>query len=373
MNRLRIFFLLLFWGALIIVAEAQVTIGSDIPPQEGVLLQLTEGAVTVKGLNLPRVILSNKYNLYPMFIDDNAGGYVNAVKADEDKKHIGLVVYALYKFGDLLIPEKIYCPGVYLWDGKEWTSLPKQELNPDIIMTDADGNKYTAKWFTKDPCDPTNGAYWTTSNLYTTKDVNGTLFSGGVRFNPGRLTDAPSVSSLTINSVHDILVDAPISYGESSDMITTPNVTLSRKDFIKRFGLLYNLNQAKAACPKGWHLPTHAEWVYLVEAIAGTFQLGGAKMRMSKSFYIANDRLDIVSNWGKNDPENIKPSGFDALPSGAIATFLGGNATRFFGNSARWWAADNQYSRVMHGSDPGIWFEQGTNFTYYLSVRCVKD
>jgi hypothetical protein len=106
--------------------NAQVTIGSENGPIAGAILQLKETEVndnspnSSKGIELPRVELTDKNQLFPMFQSDGAGGYITGstpyVKATEDAKHTGLLVYHT---GTTQISEGIYC-----WDGQEW--LPTQ-------------------------------------------------------------------------------------------------------------------------------------------------------------------------------------------------------------------------------------------------------
>lgn len=111
--------------------QAQVTIGLPEEPVSGALLQLknqdevSEGkANSNKGLLLPRVKLSDKYQLLPMFlkdIEDPLSGpstdYVTS-KTEIDAMHTGLTVYNMNE--DY---EKDLCLGVNLWDGEKWNCL----------------------------------------------------------------------------------------------------------------------------------------------------------------------------------------------------------------------------------------------------------
>ncbi|GHU63445.1 hypothetical protein FACS1894160_3520 [Bacteroidia bacterium] len=124
----KIKMMLLLVAALLIgfTMHAQVTIGSEEAPVTGSLLQLKDkpsvsdgGFNANKGVALPRVLLTEKDQLFPMFESDGAGGYkigtTPYVKANEDKKHTGLIVYNLTE--DL---DKELCLGLNQWDGKEW-------------------------------------------------------------------------------------------------------------------------------------------------------------------------------------------------------------------------------------------------------------
>lgn len=110
--------------------QAQVSIGSGEEPISGSILQLKEkDAVTDassnahRGLALPRVTLSEKKALYPMFLadpDDPASGpnsaYSGAANKEAlDKAHTGLIVYNLTENDD-----KELCLGLNQWDGEQW-------------------------------------------------------------------------------------------------------------------------------------------------------------------------------------------------------------------------------------------------------------
>lgn len=114
--------------------KSQVTIGSGLKPLEGAILDIKEkdapegGATADKGLLLPRVLLSKKNSLYPMFGSEASptGDYASQ-KATIDQSHTGLMVYNLTT--DLA---EGLCPGVYVWKSSVWERLPKPcNSNPD--------------------------------------------------------------------------------------------------------------------------------------------------------------------------------------------------------------------------------------------------
>ena len=114
-----------------LVLTAQVTIGTGEPPVSGALLQLKEiENVTdstknaYRGFGLPRVVLSDKNALYPMFLsnpndpDSGPNSVYSANKISLDKSHTGLIVYNLMEHVG-----KDLCKGINQWDGKEWNCL----------------------------------------------------------------------------------------------------------------------------------------------------------------------------------------------------------------------------------------------------------
>jgi len=109
--------------------NGQVTIGSEIHPRDGSLLDLKEkvpadpaidNSTANRGLGFPRVKLSDSEALFPMFLKnpaDPSSGANDKYKADTDYiniEHTGLVVYNV----GTLLPEGLYC-----WDGKQWNLL----------------------------------------------------------------------------------------------------------------------------------------------------------------------------------------------------------------------------------------------------------
>jgi hypothetical protein len=113
---------------------AQVTIGANEAPLFGALLQLKDKnnvsdstLNAYKGLAMPRVTLSDKKELYPMFLanpDDPSSGPnadYTANKATLDKTHTGLMVYNLVEND-----AKNLCLGLNLWNGKQWNCLQQK-------------------------------------------------------------------------------------------------------------------------------------------------------------------------------------------------------------------------------------------------------
>lgn len=126
---------------------AQVTIGLGEEPEKGALLQIKERENisdstrnAYRGLGLPRVILSDKNQLYPMFLldPDNPlstsanNDYNNAAKKEvEDKKHTGLIVYNLVE--DV---ENGLCKGLNQWNGREWTCFETRKGQSIFTIAD---------------------------------------------------------------------------------------------------------------------------------------------------------------------------------------------------------------------------------------------
>jgi uncharacterized protein (TIGR02145 family) len=126
------------------------------------------------------------------------------------------------------------------------------------------------------------------------------------------------------------------------------------------YGVLYNWEAAKLACPTGWHLPSDAEWKQLMDYLGGE-GLAGGKLKGTKHW--------ISPNTGANNQ-----TGFTALPGGLL------NFGGLFGNvgyAGYWWCAtrintDEAISWMLSHCCSGI---ASTPFTKDLgfSVRCLRD
>jgi len=106
------------------------------------------------------------------------------------------------------------------------------------------------------------------------------------------------------------------------DRATTNSVCYNNSaDSCAKYGRLYNWNDAKTACPSGWHLPTNAEWDALMTAVGGS-STAGRKLKSTSGWY--------------NNGNGTDDYGFSALPGGH------GNSDGNFdyaGYYGYWWSA----------------------------------
>ena len=130
------------------------------------------------------------------------------------------------------------------------------------------------------------------------------------------------------------------------------------------YGKLYNwyaVNDPRGLAPKGYHIPTEAEWRILTD------YLGGAT--------IAGTKMKSTSGWGwDNNGNGKKTSGFAGLPGGG-RDYSGD--FHDIGADGYWWSSSE-------GSTNNAWYSYLSNnngnvyiFNFYkrngFSVRCVKD
>jgi len=146
------------------------------------------------------------------------------------------------------------------------------------------------------------------------------------------------------------------------------------------YGRLYNwyaLNTGKL-CPKGWHVPSSAEWYILKEYLTNNgygYEGSGddiAKSLADTSGWRSSDKAGDVGN----DQASNNSSGFSGLP--------GGNREpegmySFMHDSGYWWSISESEYNTSSAYIRRLFF-LGDQFEgwslpkkYGLSVRCIKD
>ena len=185
-----------------------------------------------------------------------------------------------------------------------------------------------------------------------------------------------------------------------------PQKDVMKPENCKKYGRLYDWEEAKKACPRSWHLPSDAEWQTLVD-FAGGDEIAGQKLK-SKSGWKEHDfsgknpkspkcrwaeqtekqvdnRGRVISPAGVKEYDYCATDefGFSALPGG-----FGYSLGDFddVGDYGGWWSAteddfSNAYHRYMSYNDGRVYsdYTKSSVFmylnlkSYLLSVRCVQD
>jgi uncharacterized protein (TIGR02145 family) len=199
-------------------------------------------------------------------------------------------------------------------------------------MTDQDGNTYKTV---------TIGTQtWMAENLRTTKYNDGTAIPN--------ITDADEWK-------REIL-----SKGAYCNYDNTTST-----DTIATYGRLYNyyaVSTGKLA-PKGWHVPTDAEWTQLTDYLGGKSVAGG-KLKETGT-----------THWHSPNEGATNETGFTALPGGLR---YGSGAFSVFGIQGYWLSATEDgdsfaWQRRMDFTAGDV--DRGSNGgkVFGVSVRCVKD
>jgi len=200
-------------------------------------------------------------------------------------------------------------------------------INAQTVM-DADSNIYTSVTIGKQ--------IWLAENLKTTK------------YNDGKVIP---------------LVSADRVWKE----LETPAYCWFNNDISNKedLGALYNWYavNTKKLCPKGWHVPTKAEWVTMI-IFLGDENTAGAKLKESGTEHWKNSIIISTNEFG-----------FTALPGGLrmkVGTF-----PEFGTSYAVWWTATD-YDQVA-AWNRGLFFNSSNVYGGFdnkkngFSVRCIHD
>lgn len=142
----------------------------------------------------------------------------------------------------------------------------------------------------------------------------------------------------------------------------------------RTYGVLYNWPAAVAGlksstanpsgvqgvCPKGWHLPSDAEWTQLTDYLGGIEAAGGKLKETGTAHW------DIPNEGATNE------SGFTALPGGGLDFDYDDGGTFYtIGDRGYWWSASALLWYVFSNwSSVGI---DNAGIDCGFSVRCVRD
>ncbi|MCL2101746.1 MAG: hypothetical protein FWH22_08565, partial [Fibromonadales bacterium] len=154
-------------------------------------------------------------------------------------------------------------------------------------------------------------------------------------------------------------------------------------------GRLYDWDEAKKACPRGWRLPSDAEWQRLID-FAGGKEVAGNKLKASEGwkidrFYCNGDKymtVEIDNQGGiKYREHNNCPSGTDELGFAALPAGGGDRSDGSFSSieySGGWWSATEYYvdNFAYHwymGYDHSDVIRYARDKALSASVRCVLD
>ena len=164
--------------------------------------------------------------------------------------------------------------------------------------------------------------------------------------------------------------DDPYFYVSGYDGTNVSSAKVS--DNYETYGVLYNWEAAKIACPIGWHLPSDAEWKAL-EIFLGMNSSDADAGGLRNSGDVGK-KLKSISGW-KNDGNGENSSGFKALPGGYrydSGGFYNLGYTTFFWSSSAGGSSTNAWNRALNYESSGV-----TRWTYWrrdgFSVRCIQN
>jgi uncharacterized protein (TIGR02145 family) len=128
----------------------------------------------------------------------------------------------------------------------------------------------------------------------------------------------------------------------------------------------------QGVCPKGWHLPSYAEWKTLKDYVGSDREVG-VKLKSVGGWKAYYHKLHDHYVFGTDE------FGFSALPGG-LDFCVASEPERSFnyvGRSGYWWSSSEEDS--LYAYDLGMHYDSGyadrnqTSKRYLLSVRCLQD
>ncbi len=133
------------------------------------------------------------------------------------------------------------------------------------------------------------------------------------------------------------------------------------------YGLLYNfyaVADPRGIAPKGWHVPSKAEWITLLNTAGGKERAGG-KLKGKSGW----DALGGVDRNGTDD------YGFNGMPGGL--RFVKDGKFDFRGTRGQYWTSTKNTSInaaiIVLGVNAGVTVGGIADNGFGYSVRCVKD
>jgi len=159
-------------------------------------------------------------------------------------------------------------------------------------------------------------------------------------------------------------------YGYEGTSISAAKAT----DNYDIYGVLYNWEATRGACPAGWHLSSDEEWKIL-EKYLGMSSSDADNTKIWRNSGDVGLKLKSTSGW-HNNGNGTNSSGFNIVPAGRRSNTSGfvelGTYTYFSTSSDRDLAQNQAWIRSLGFDDDGA-YRSTYNKEYAHSVRCIQD
>ena len=145
------------------------------------------------------------------------------------------------------------------------------------------------------------------------------------------------------------------------------------------FGRYYTWEEAKTACPSGWHLSTEQDWLDLAIAVTGAKTLEKYGIFPNLAGALMPDAKFLSERMWEYFPKVVKTksTGFSAIPVGYAVE---SGSTLFSGSTlyAAFWTADEDnnvqaWYRLIRDDNPDVMAGTADKASFRASVRCVED
>jgi uncharacterized protein (TIGR02145 family) len=150
------------------------------------------------------------------------------------------------------------------------------------------------------------------------------------------------------------------------------SVTAAKSDAnYRKYGVLYNFDAARSACPSGWHLPTDEEWKVL-EKYLGMPENEVNSLGWRNSGEVGHKLRSQTGWYGQGNGDNS--SGFNALPGGIL--YVDGHFYDLTGSAGFWSSTEYQTTHACYRYL--VYDNRGVHRTNYyrrqgFSVRCLEN
>ena len=219
--------------------------------------------------------------------------------------------------------------GVYYSNERSFTPIPGLRCPGTPSVTDIDGNLYHTVQI--------GNQCWTQSNLKTSRYRNGDSIPTGL---------SNSDWGNTTSGAYAIYNNDPVNDG--------------------LYGKLYNwyaVNDSTGLCPTGWHVPSNADWEYIINYFGtGSFGPGGKMKSTGTQFWLS-------PNIGATNE-----TGFSALPNGmrsSNGTFSGIGSYGYYWST--WSDHPSTRKRWEFRNSQTILAPFSVGIRDGYSIRCIKD
>jgi len=257
----------------------------------------------------------------------------------------------------------VYTPGI----GTKLNAGTDQNLTADFTPTDAENYNSATKTVLINVLPSTTGTVTDIDgNVYPTVTI-GTQVWMASNLKSTHYAFLEPIPQVKGNANWDALTTSSKAYCWYGDGVT---------DSTHTYGALYtwaaamngavsstaNPSKVKGACPKGWHLPSDAEWTQLTDYLGGE-SISGGKLKEHDT-----------THWKSPNAGATNETGFTALPGGNRSE--NGEFKGLF-NYGSWWTATENNAGYAWGR--GLTYlnkyvYRDNNFKEVgFSVRCVKD
>jgi len=284
-------------------------------------------------------LLANGYNLYPGDNFKNSDGMMWGIMIPEPFEYpaeTSSIIKAFSHFAEWATSGGLTYTDWYksIAGNKNLEFIYQWQVPGSGPPTDFDGYVYTSVTI--------GTQVWMTENLKTTHYNDGTAIP-----NVTVTADWAAQTSGAYCNYNNNAVTAAV-YGKLYNWYVVDNNVASK----------VASNGGKNVCPIGWHAPSEAEWVTLINYIGGS--AAGGKLKETGT-----------SHWLNPNTGATNTSGFTALPGGIRYPTNFQNLT----SNGNWWSTTiyaRPVGRVLYSGNGNV-LPGFCEKNYGYSVRCVKD